>query len=241
MCYISILYIINTIILEIMDYQVTYYQIAPNYGYSLVKIPEEVMSELKMIIDKQLITNFKNYIPYNDKLAGEIKHEYKIEPGPNLISLLKACNRDFDSHFGFYKKYFDHHHFNFSPSQKIPMNMDDHVWVNFQKKHEYNPTHRHNGVMSWVIWYQVPYTLENEIKQSYKSNPDSTPHGDFSFVYDHPSFGLTTTQLRVDKKAEGFMAMFPSSLNHQVFPFYTSDDYRITIAGNLVLELNKLN
>ena len=94
--------------------------------------------------------------------------------------------------------------------------------------------------MSWVIWYQVPYTLENEIKQSYKSNPDATPHGDFSFVYNHPSFGLTTTQLKVDKKAEGFMAMFPSSLNHQVFPFYTSDDYRITIAGNLVLELNKL-
>ena len=56
-----------------MNYQVTYYQIAPNYGYSLVKIPQEVMSELKMIIDKQLTTNFKNYIPYNDKLAGEIK------------------------------------------------------------------------------------------------------------------------------------------------------------------------
>ena len=48
-----------------MNYQVTYYQIAPNYGYSLVKIPQEVMSELKMIIEKQLTTNFKNYILYN--------------------------------------------------------------------------------------------------------------------------------------------------------------------------------
>jgi hypothetical protein len=37
------------------------------------------------------------------------------------------------------------------------------------------------------------------------------------------------------------MAMFPSSLNHEVYPFYTSDDFRITIAGNIMLEIDKLN
>jgi hypothetical protein len=242
MCCISILYIINTIILEIMNYKVNYHQIANNYGYSLIKIPQEVLDELKILVDKQLITNFRSEIPYNDKLAGEIKHEYKIEPGPKLLSLIKACNNDFESHFNYYQKYFDYYHLDFNPLETgIPLNAKDHVWVNFQKKHEYNPTHRHNGVLSWVIWYQVPYTFENERNHSSKTNPNNINHGDFHFVYNHPFLNLTTVKLEVDKSAEGYMAMFPSSLNHEVYPFYTSDDFRITIAGNIMLEIDKLN
>ena len=37
----------------------------------------------------------------------------------------------------------------------------------------------------------------------------------------------------VDKEWEGKMALFPASLNHQVYPFYTSDEYRISISGNV--------
>ena len=39
--------------------------------------------------------------------------------------------------------------------------------------------------------------------------------------------------LDVDKSKEGYFVIFPSNLNHQVFPFYSSDDYRITVAGNI--------
>jgi hypothetical protein len=37
----------------------------------------------------------------------------------------------------------------------------------------------------------------------------------------------------VDKSFEGKMLMFPNSAYHTVYPFYTSDDYRITVSGNL--------
>ena len=44
--------------------------------------------------------------------------------------------------------------------------------------------------------------------------------------------------LPIDKAWEGTMILFPSSLNHNVYPFYTSDDYRISISGNLNQKLS---
>ena len=35
------------------------------------------------------------------------------------------------------------------------------------------------------------------------------------------------------KSDEKKIIMFPAGLNHVVYPFYTSDDYRITISGNV--------
>jgi hypothetical protein len=37
----------------------------------------------------------------------------------------------------------------------------------------------------------------------------------------------------VESGWEGTIVMFPSKLLHIVYPFQTSDDYRVSIAGNL--------
>ena len=39
--------------------------------------------------------------------------------------------------------------------------------------------------------------------------------------------------LNMEKNIEGIMVMFPSRLNHQVFPFYNNKDTRVSISGNL--------
>ena len=36
----------------------------------------------------------------------------------------------------------------------------------------------------------------------------------------------------------GKIIFFPSKLNHCVYPFYTSDDTRISISGNILFEVN---
>jgi hypothetical protein len=41
----------------------------------------------------------------------------------------------------------------------------------------------------------------------------------------------------VDNTWEGKMALFPADLNHIVYPFYTSEDYRISISGNVGFKL----
>ena len=57
--------------------------------------------------------------------------------------------------------------------------------------------------------------------------------GHFSFLFSGHDGRVLTEDLPVDNKYEGKMALFPASLNHQVYPFYTSDEYRITISGNI--------
>ena len=48
---------------------------------------------------------------------------------------------------------------------------------------------------------------------------------------------METLPLFIDKTWEGTIVMFPSWLNHSVYPFYTSDDYRISISGNIVVKI----
>ena len=41
------------------------------------------------------------------------------------------------------------------------------------------------------------------------------------------------------QQQEGKMVFFPSALNHQVFPFYESDEERVSISGNIWFVYNK--
>ena len=55
----------------------------------------------------------------------------------------------------------------------------------------------------------------------------------FQFVYTDILGAITNIPLFVESGWEGTIVMFPSKLMHIVYPFQTSDDYRISIAGNL--------
>ena len=217
--------------------------IAPNYGMLLKKVPPNVLNELKIQIDHLQNTNFATGEKYNQNLIGEIKNEYGITPGPDLINYLKYCNELFDSGLDFYNNYFTSKTLGKIPNFKngIPLTMDKDCWVNFMKKHEYNPVHYHKGLVSWVIWYQIPYTYESEEKYSAKdSNYQEIYHGDFEFEFTHPAYGIQTLPMGVDKRMEGYIIMFPAALHHKVNPFFSSDDYRITVAGNFKIHEDKI-
>ena len=55
------------------------------------------------------------------------------------------------------------------------------------------------------------------------------------FQYNTALGGLDTEYLYVDKSFEWKMVFFPARLNHGVNPFYTSDDHRVSISGNVYL------
>jgi len=109
------------------------------------------------------------------------------------------------------------------------------LWVNFQKSGEFQPLHIHSGVLSFVIWMKIPYYPENESKlQISKTNSPICTPGTFSFAYSdgvsravHPSF------ITLSPHMNGYCCIFPSDLAHQVHPFYTSDEDRISISGNI--------
>ena len=96
------------------------------------------------------------------------------------------------------------------------------TWINYQKKAEYNPPHRHSGAYSFVMWLNIPYDIDKE-KELYRSSTDFT----FQFVQDGQ-----IQQCPIDP-SEGDIVLFPSGLWHSVNPFFLSDEFRISISGNI--------
>ena len=108
------------------------------------------------------------------------------------------------------------------------------LWVNYQKQHEFNPPHDHSGVYSFVIWMQIPtsYAEQRKLPICAESNADNHI-SNFAFSYTNTMGRVSTFAYNMEKEAEGYMVMFPSTMLHQVFPFYENDGERISISGNI--------
>ena len=113
------------------------------------------------------------------------------------------------------------------------------LWVNFQQKYEFNPSHNHDGVYSFVIWHKIPYLISDEIKNSPGKNANKVLAGHFEFNYTNSLGNIWQETLPVDKTWENTICIFPSEMIHSVYPFFTSDEYRITSSGNISLEEQK--
>jgi hypothetical protein len=203
-----------------------------NYGIILKKTPLLVYNEIENLA-QNLIKNKFNGVEYNHLLAGHINREYKLDPTPIIKNYIKELVKIHNEQFKYYKlllrQFYD------PPSITLKE-----LWINYQSKHEYNPPHIHSGIFSFVFWHKIPYFLKNEEKYGpgkYKSGSDNY-NGKFSFL--HPEYQVNSRIaeiiLPVDKEWEGVVSIFPSNLHHCVYPFYSSDDYRVTIAGNVYFE-----
>ena len=155
----------------------------------------------------------------NNMLAGQIEHEYVMPPKGDKI-ILPIVSKAAQETTGI-------------PNWKL-----NGLWINYQKKYEFNPIHNHAGFFSFVIWIQIPFNLKDELIQKSSRNSNKPCASLFSLIYINPLGVLEQKPFPLDKKDEGTLLMFPSPINHLVYPFYTSDDYRISIAGNIVPTTN---
>ncbi len=108
----------------------------------------------------------------------------------------------------------------------------DSPWINLQKKHEFLPNHKHDGILSYSIWIKIPYDEEDEKNQK-KLKFNNQKFYSFEFSYTDILGSIQQYPLNVTKKDEGIIHLFPSQLIHSVYPFYTSDEDRISISGNI--------
>lgn len=156
----------------------------------------------------------------NRTLAGQIEKEYQLEKSkPHIVPYIEEMGRQYSKHWDFYS----------GRDLKV-----DSLWVNLQKKTEYNPIHNHDGVLSYVCWLKVPYTLEDELNQKHsKDSRTKEFSASFQFIYSTVLGKVVNEILNVENGWEGRVCMFPAELLHVVYPFYTSEGYRISIAGNL--------
>ena len=171
----------------------------------------------------------------NAELAGHMKEEYKISGITESLNkfILESC-----------LKHADIKEMSILTDHR-PLAISD-FWCNFQKKHEFNPPHDHSGLFSFVIFINIPYNLREEEKYFIdiaekvakgEENSVKIYTSKFAFLNTHYDGKVVNDVLNVDKSFEGKMILFSAKQVHQVFPFYTSDDYRITVSGNLRLSV----
>lgn len=201
--------------------EVYYYQFKlPDYLFKIIKDEVEEIAEKK----------FSSAVPYNYSLAGAIEHEYVMFKSAEAV-----------------KDFFSHQKFNYHGKclqlayvpDKEGTGLLPSLWVNYQKKHEYNPIHNHDGTISFVIWVKIPYDLKDERNMPHIQTNRAPLLPAFTFLYS-PIFTrqgtpVETHRIEVDSSYEGMCIVFPSKLQHMVTPFYTSDDFRISVSGNFNL------
>ncbi len=193
-----------------------------NTLYHKHKLPNDIFNFLKE--DLKLEEN--NKIKNNKTLAGNLEKELRIvNLNKNVEKYL--CKKS--------KEFFIHE--SDSNEEKINLYIDS-IWVNYQKKYEFNPIHKHNGDISFVCWIQIPYNLEEELNLENCKNSNTSRNSLFSFFYINPFGKILTEELMIDKDWERTIVFFNSKLPHTVYPFFTSDEYRISVSGNLRVKYN---
>ncbi len=195
----------------------------PNPGVTNGTIPIEIYQALNQeIVD--INTDDSNTMKMNMHLAGQITKEYQITKSRQLLDpYLEEMGRAYQKEWDYYPKE--------NPNADLKV---ESVWVNMQRKLEVNPLHNHDGTLSFVAWLHVPFKLEDERNmQNCKNSRTVKLASTFQFVYTQVLGNVVNFPLFVENGWEGRIVMFPSSLLHIVYPFQSSDDYRISIAGNL--------
>jgi hypothetical protein len=83
------------------------------------------------------------------------------------------------------------------------------------------------------MFIKIPYDLKKELEEGPGANSNSNLSSSLQFFVTGIDGKITHHDVFVDKTFEGGIYFFDAGLHHCVNPFYTSDDYRITVSGNL--------
>ena len=205
----------------------------------LFKLPQQMIDYLWECIDVAK----KKKICHKKKLAGYISKSYKLGDPQNLISkhLMEILLHPQSPAVKNIQLEIQKVHSKFSHARNIKLEPYlESIWVNFQKKGEFQPVHNHRGVFSFVIWMDIPYHWKDEVKLPFtrpNNNGAQAPGGNFSFVHSVDTCrSVSSHGIPMSPEMNGYCCFFPSDLCHQVYPFYTSDKERISISGNIILK-----
>ena len=167
-------------------------------------------------------------------LAGQIDSSYLILDKDNWFydnTLEKLCN--------IYSESFSNVGDNLPTPNKHRFFLQT-MWVNYQKQTEFNPTHYHKGIYSFVIWMEIPTDFNKQKENPISKNTNNNVISNFCFEYRDMIGEYRKYVYKMSKKMEGNMLFFPSNLTHAVYPFYNCSENRISISGNIGLDTNTI-
>ena len=205
----------------------------PNVPLIKLRLADHIVEYLWKQIDKAAL----NQRDANGNLAGNISKSLYLDDDNDYFYnnvLLSVCH-------DYYEKY----HMaipcfrNSTSNKDSPTGMSiKNFWVNSQRQTEFNPIHDHGGVMSFVVWMKIPTKSEDQHNLPISANSNSPVASDFQLSYLNVFGAMRSINIAMDPEVEGSMLLFPSTMMHQVYPFYECDDDRITISGNLYYNID---
>ena len=171
----------------------------------------------------------------NHALAGNISESFLIDD---------IDSKFWDDHLSLSCESYLSEYRDMMTSSRNPFNNDNitkmylkDFWVNYQKETDFNPLHQHSGVLSFVIWMKIPTEWEEQHELPISKNSASPSASDFMFNYTNILGGQQNITVHMSKEAENNMVIFPSTMMHQVYPFYNCSEDRISVSGNIFLQL----
>ena len=212
---------ISNIIKETKDKKNKSEPVTPrNAGWIIKKLTQVELDFVWYCIDTKRAE--KNDIQYN--LAGNITSSYELHDHQKLFwnSVVKPLVKDYQQHY--------HNHHKDKPEGKLYLH---NWWVNYQNQTEFNPLHSHSGVYSFVIWMKIPTNYEDQKKLPMANQSNSSVISNFLFTYTDILGTIRSMTYEMSPEVEGTMILFPSSLNHEVYPFYNCNETRVSVSGNI--------
>ena len=185
----------------------------PNYGLLLSEMPNTLLKNIKNECAKE-----NHILLMTEASANHVtKHYYLRDVNEELFEFIKPLIATFEQD----NKYISSFH-QFLNKKIINFGKP---WYSIQKSGEFLPNHRHDGVLSYTAWINIPDNLHVVSKNNYDSA--------FELVYSNILGNQFTYRIQVDKTYEGKFLLFPSSLIHCTYPHYNNSEDRISISGNI--------
>jgi hypothetical protein len=187
-----------------------------NLGIFISKIPQKLLNKIKT----ECLNLSKKEKMISSLTSKKVADHYHLEDNnKELFSFLSISIKKYLKKYNYLRYY------------KV-LNNDAKIifkkpWFNIQKKEEFIPNHTHDGLLSYSIWIQLPF-LKNDKKRKFESC--------FEFQYQNILGATTNHLIKLDKSYEGKFVLFPSMLQHCVYPFFDNDEMRVSVSGNICFD-----
>jgi len=196
----------------------------PNYGVLECQLEEKDINNLWKLVHK--------YAP-NAKWEGnrlleigQDNKQFPLHDDEGLFQnevLMPATQSYFESYGTPFKLKSTHYH--------LPT--FSRFWCRVSQDGDYQSIHDHQGIFTFVVWLKIPFEGEDERHVQAGFRPEAS---DFVLCYPDTCGQYQKRNWVLGKGAEGKMLFFPSDINHIVYPHYTTTEYRVALAGDIVFD-----
>jgi hypothetical protein len=184
-----------------------------------VKLQGKLFSDLVHLVDQQI--NNPQRKSYDYRLAGVIRQGEQIDCSAHLPDELKSFLCGLAQHY--ILRLGEANGLNLKPTARIVFSD---CWTVLSRAGDYNPVHKHSAQLSGIAYVKVPPQVADP----------ATMDGKLHFLFgQHQESNLDLLGDRLIIPKEGDLYLFPSWMQHVVYPFQGAGE-RVSFSFNLLAQ-----